>query len=277
MTGIFLVAIGKFFGEIATSIGKYEVVHKNESFYAMGFLNGIWGLILLIIIGIARHSFSFSFESIPILVVRFVLEVTLTFVALHALIQAERSTFSFLRTLTIPLLIIVDLSLGYTISFTQIIGVCLIAFTIIFLFINQGLSRKGKFLSILSAVIAVITISLYKYDIAHFNSVETEQVIINSALLVTFAIIAKIKTGENVFKYFKKRIFLEQSLISGFSGVFLSFAYMFGVASVITAAMRSFEIIGALASGKTCFKERHIGVKVVALFSVVSGILLLVA
>src|SRR5438128_6890539 len=134
MIGIILVGIAGFFAEIGTSIGKYEVAHKKESLYAMGFLSGVWSSSFLIIIGFVRHDFIFSTASLPTFLLRAVLEIILLFVSLNAVLTADRSTFSFLRTLTIPLLLIADLSLGYAIPPQQIFGISLMVLAFVFLF-----------------------------------------------------------------------------------------------------------------------------------------------
>lgn len=272
MYGIVLTAISQFFAEIATSMGKYETEHKRESLYAMGFLNGFWVTLFLVGLGFLNGGFVFAMESLPTVALRCALEVLLLFITLHAVIDADRSTFAFLRITTIPLLLGVDMLLGYAISLQQIFGIIAIVVAFILLLLNHGLSRKGKMLTLASAVIAVATISLYKYNITHFNSVEAEQIVMHVVLLVVLTFVAKYRTGENLFDYLKKPTFLSQSVISGFSGVFLSYAYVFAPASIITAAKRAFEIIGSMAAGRAVFHEKHLLVKIVALVLMSIGV-----
>ena len=139
MIGILLIAAGEFFGEIGASIGKYEMAHKKESIYAVGFLDAIWTTLFLMIIAFLRNAdFVFSFQSLPTFITRAVLEVVLVFVSIHAVLKADRSTFSFLRTLTIPLLLVVDIALGYNISLLQIIGTSIAVIAVLILFLNPG-------------------------------------------------------------------------------------------------------------------------------------------
>jgi hypothetical protein len=198
------------------------------------------------------------------------------FVSLSAVIAADRSTFSFLRTLTIPLLLVSDLALGYDISTLQVAGIALIVIAFLFLFTNHGLSRRGKLLSLCSGLLAVVTITLYKYDIANYNSVTAEQSIVYVVMLAAMLFASKYYGHENVFaSLLKPRLFV-QSLIAGVATVPLSYAYLYAPASVITAAKRAFEILGSIVSGQAYFREKHLIVKVSALALIAAGVVLTV-
>jgi len=278
MIGIVLIAVGELFSQISTSIGKYEVAHKKESLYAMGFLHSVWtALFLLLMVTFWRGEFVFSLASLPTFIARALLEVTLVFVALHAVLKADRSTFSFLRVLTIPFLLIVDVALGYNISTNQMLGISAIVIALLFLFMNHGLSRKGKLLSIASALLAVGTISLYKYNITNFNSVEGEQIVMHTIILLTIIFTAWIKGHENVFKTLAQKVFIFQSLTAGLASVFMSFAYLFAPASIITTTKRSLEILYSMIFGRSYFHEKHFGIKISALVLTVFGIWMLFA
>lgn len=272
MFGVALVILSQLFGEISTSMGRYEVARKKESLYAMGFLSGIWATVFLIIIGVARDQFIFSFASLPTFALRTLLEIALMFVSLHAVVAADRSTFAFLRTLTIPLLLATDIALGYSLTTLQIAGVSLIAMACLFLFANNSLSRGGKLLCILSAILAVGTLTLYKYNITHFNSVEAEQSLLHLILLAVLVIAAHVHTGENLFRYLLSPLFLVQSIAAGISTVFLSFAYLFAPASIITAAKRGAEVLLAVLSGQVLFREKHVAFKLMAFVLLSAGI-----
>jgi len=271
MIGVVLVAIAQVFAEIGTSMAKYEVVRKHESILAMGFLNAFWSTFFLLALGLFKGSFVFSLESLPTFLLRTVLELILMFVSLHAVIVADRSTFAFLRTLTIPLLLIVDLMLGYSITLWQIAGIALMIAAFSMLTLEKGLSRKGKMLSLLSALIPVATLSLYKYNITNFNSVEAEQTLIHVIIVVVLLLIAWFQTGENLFGYMRHPRYLAQSIVAGIAYVFLSYAYLYAPASVITAAKRACEILGAILSGRTVFHEKHLALKLGAFVLIASG------
>jgi drug/metabolite transporter (DMT)-like permease len=276
MFGIILIAIGEVFSEIGLSIGKYEITHKKESIYAMGFLNAIWSAIFFaVLIFFFNEPFVFSMASLPTFIIRAVIDVSLVFVALNALYKADRSTFSFLRTLSVPLLLISDLALGYSVSTFQVAGISLIVMTLLFLFLSKGLSRDGKILSLIAALLSVGTISLYKYNIDTYNSVAAEQVLMYCISLIALIIGAWIKKRENLFSYLMHPIFLLQSIVSGIASILMSFAYIFAPASIITTAKRSLETVTSIVSGKMYFHEDKLGTKITSVIVIIIGILLL--
>lgn len=275
MFGIALIALAECFAEASISIGRYEVKHRKETLYAMAFLSAAWTTVFLAIYTLTWGEFRFTLESLPTFTARLILESLLLFVSLNALIKADRSTFAFLRIITIPLLLAADIALGYTVSITEMLGISFIVLALIILFLNHGLSRRGKFLSILSGLIAVATVTLYKYDITHFNSVEAEQILTYATLIILIIVVAKIHTGENVVRHMFQPLFLAQSLFAGIATALFSFAFLFAPASVITSAKRAFETFTAVISGRSYFKEKHFIVKVVAATFVAAGIVIM--
>ena len=144
MIVFFLTFVANLFDETGTSIGKHEAQLKKESLYTMGFLNLLWGtLFFLCFAFFIRKGFIFSLASLPTFVPRLILEVFQAHITLRATIAATRSTFSFIRILTIPLLLLTDITLGYTIGFNQIIGIIIIVIALAVLMFNHGLKTKG--------------------------------------------------------------------------------------------------------------------------------------
>ena len=273
MIGILLVALGEIAAQIGFAIGKYEASHKHESYYALAFLTFFWSTPFFLLWGMyGPGEFIFSLESLPTFTARIILEIGVVYTGVHALVAADRSTFSFLRTLTIPLLLAVDLVLGYTLNLQQIAGIALIVFGALILASRHGLSRHGKALALLCALFAVGTISLFKYNITTYNSVEAEQFFTHLILLVAIWIAAYVHTGENVFRACKKRALLALSLVAGFASVLISFAMIFTTASIVTTIKRSVEILGSIVLGRAYFHEHHIVVKLIASLFILTGI-----
>lgn len=243
----------------------------------MGFLNLLWGAVFLLLIIIYRQKFIFSLASLPTFTVRAILEILQAHVTLKAICKAERSAFSFIRTLTIPLLLVVDIILGYSIGIFQIAGLGIMVLTILYFYANGGLNKKGAFLTLFTAVNAVATISLYKYNITHFNSVEAEQFLIQIILIIYFIIAGFLIVKQNPFKFLKKTLPLSQSISQGIRSVVGSFAYSFAPASIIMAVERSSSIVWAVLSGNVYFHEKHLAAKLGILFLLVGGIILLAA
>lgn len=276
MFGVILTFISTFFKEIGTAIGKRKVTERKESIFTMGFLNMIWGTIFFLFYAIfIRGEFILSPDSFPTLGLRAILEIIQAHVTMLAITRADRSTFGFLRIWTIPLILAVDVTLGYEIGTSQMLGISLIVLSFIILFINHGINKKGAWLVVFTAVNAVITISLFKYNITHFNSVEAEQSIIFLVLMLYFYLMARHIAKEKPIFFLKKPVFLIQSLTKGIAGVFMSFAYLFAPASIIATAKRSTTILWSILSGNFYFHEKKFVVKLISFIFIVVGLVLL--
>lgn len=286
MFALIIIGIAGLFNEIGTSLGKVEERRHEEGIYTMGFLNLFWGGVFILLLGLLIPTnffalgfpagFVFSLDSLPTFLPRVLLEIVQLHLTLLAIVYADRSTSGFLSVLTLPLLLSVDVALGYSVDFWQIGGITLIVGSLIMLFINHGIRKAGALFVFLSAINAVITMSLYKYNITHFNSVEAEQGIMITVLLVYAWMLARIRTGENPLKFLIHPIFFFQSVTKGLSVVLVSFAYLFGAASVITAGKRSFTILWSVLVGNVYFHEKHIGIQMTAFILIISGIILLI-
>lgn len=276
MIGIILTAVGTFFGEISESFGKWEVSHKKENVYTFGFLNLFWVLVIFIIVAIIKGSFLFNPASIPILIIFLILEMAQTYSSLHAVVEADRSTLGFLMIGTIPLLLVVDKILGYDIGISSLIGISVIVLGLIVLMVNHGINKKGIGYVIFSTINSVATISIYKYCITHYNSVEA-QLIITSIVMLGFLFVMSVwKFKENPFSYLLKKKFLQYSIPNGIGNAILSISYLYAPASVITSGKRAFSLLWAILSGEKYFHEKHIVVKIISFTLVIIGLILLV-
>lgn len=276
MLGILLISIGTFFKEISDSIGKFKVNNHEESKFTMAFLSLFWGAIFFALISVFKNDgFIFKLASLPTFSIRAFLELIQTYISVLAIAKADRSTYSFIRTTTIPLLLIVDLFLGYKITYLPIVGMLIIIITLVILFLNKGIKKRGLGFVIFSAVNAVITISLFKYNITHFNSIAAEQLLITLILLIFFIFFSLFKAHENPFMFLKQPVFFLQSFSVGIAGVIESFSYNYGAASIITAAKRSSAIFWSLISGKVYFKENKFILKFIIFILLLSGLVLL--
>lgn len=276
MFGVILASVGTFFEETGVLIGKKKVGAREESIYTLGFLNLFW--VTLAFLGIAIFvpgAFKFSWASWLTFLTRMILEVAQAHVTVRAIVRADRSTFGFIRTSTVPLLLGVDVALRYSIGMYQFIGIAVILVTLAMLFANHGFGRKGAGMVLFTAINAVATISLYKYHLTHFNSVVAEQLIIFIALIIYFYVGAKFFARENPLRFLRRPIFLLQSVANGISAGVESFAMLFAPASVIFAAKRSSAILWAVLSGNLYFKEKHFVMKIIGLVFLAVGIVLL--
>jgi len=66
---------------------------------------------------------------------------------------------------------------------------------------------------------------------------------------------------ENSFRAFRRVGLFAQSFTMGLAAVLVSFAYVYGAASVITALKRIGEVSWSLLSGRIYFNEKHVLIK----------------
>src|SRR3990167_1328716 len=101
MFGVILVSIGALFGEIYDSIGKNKVESREQSLYTMAFLSLFWGTFFFAAASIVKNDlFIFRLDSLPTFSIRAILEIIQSYFSVFAIVQADRTTFSFLRIIT---------------------------------------------------------------------------------------------------------------------------------------------------------------------------------
>lgn len=276
MLSILLISAGAFFHEASTSLGKAEIARKKETIFTYGFLSLFLSTIVFFLIAIfVRGEFIFSIQSLPTLSLRAVLEILQAYVSIKAISVADRSTYGFLRILTIPLLLVVDFSLGYVLTPNQAIGASVLTLSVLFLLLNHGLRTKGIWLVLFSALNAVVTISLFKYNITNFNSVEVEQGIIQVILLLYFVFMVRRTSGENPILLLRKPVFFFQSLSQALGVVLISFGYSFVPASVATSINRSASVFFSLVAGNRYFHEKKLMQKLLAFLLLLLGFVII--
>lgn len=264
---------GSFSSEAGASIGKREVQSGHESIYMMGFLDALWGVALFAaLLTTGSEVWRFSAASLPTFLLRAVLEIFQAHMTVLAITMADRSTFGFIRIGTIPLLLAVDAVLGYAIGGTRLIGIALIVAALCLLLVKRGMTTKGIGYVLVTTVNAVITLSLMKYDITHFNSVGAEQILILLVLLSYFFIMARIRLGERLLELMWCRTLLLQSLAVGIGTVLISFGYALLPASIATTVTRAFAVLWAVLSGNMMFKERHLALKIAGAVICITGL-----
>ncbi|HEY9584293.1 MAG TPA: hypothetical protein VJI33_01830 [Candidatus Paceibacterota bacterium] len=277
MFGFLLVIGSSFLSEISDIIGKKKMKSGEVSIYTTGFLTLVFGVLFFLFTAFSGGSFRFSVDSLPTLITRIILEIILSWVTITALARANRSTFGFIRTLTIPLLLIADLIIGYAISPKQIFGIIIITAIIAsFIILSGRFEKRGLGLLLLSSTLPVATLSLYKYNISNFNSVEAEQIIVSSALTIFFLLMALFKAKENPFKFLLKPVFFLQAMAVGLASVIGSFAYLFLLPSIVIAVSRSSAVLFATLSGDFYFKENKPWLKLFIAIGIVIGLIFLV-
>src|SRR3989344_570445 len=164
----------------------------------------------------------------------------------------------------------------YTFGFlTQFLSALFITPIGILFYFDLSKSR-GMLLVLLVAILAAIDTGLYKYDISHFNSVESEQAIISLIISLYFFLTATLIRGENPLAFLRQKIYMAQASSSGIAYVVGSFAYLYASASVITAARRGFSVLFSILTGTFYFKERGFFVRTLLFIIILIGLMLLI-
>lgn len=221
-------------------------------------------------------DFRFSFESLPFFILRLVLEIILITVAVKAVAQADRSTYNFARLVTIPGVFAVDVLIGNALKPTELIGMLVIIVTLLAASLNHRVTKKGAHLAAISGLLAVITVSLYKHNITHYNSVEAEQMLMIGSLLIYFYVASIMITKEHPIRMLRQRMFFTQSLAHGFGAMLSSYAFIFAPASVTMATRRATAILWSIISGNMYFHERHIRAKIILFLFILCGLIFFV-
>ncbi len=276
MIGIALIILSTFFDEVSTSSAKESLMRHKESVSSRAFLVGVWSILFLGISVLGGVSWKFNTASLPFFVSRILVEIVLTNITIRAIAKADRSTFGFIRTLTIPLVLAIDVALGTQLLASQIVGIIALILALSILSARHSLSYKGVWLALASAIGSSITLSLYKYDITHFNSVAAEQILASLIILPYFLWYALTREKENPFKLLRSRQILRECATSGIGSIIGSFAYAFAPASVIVAVQRSSSVCWSVIAGALHFHERHLFEKVTVLGLTIIGVILLV-
>jgi len=272
MLVMLLVLSATFAQEVSESLGKNSIRKRRETIYNAAFLSEFWTVIFLLATLAFGTTFKWEIASLPTVLARIALEIFLAYIVAELLVKAERSTVGFLRLLTIPLLLVVDLSLGYNISMLQIAGVMIMFLALGMASHHNPKGKKGAGLAVLSALIGVATTSLYKYNITHYNSVIGEQVVVTSAILLFFFV----ASGKSPMRLLFRPVTGAQALSNGAGGALLSFAYGFAPASIVMALKRTFALIWTIAFGHIYFHEKTLKQKVYSGAVMVVGLALLV-
>ncbi len=202
MFGIILTIIGTLLDEVSTSAGKTAARLKIQNIFTSAFITNACSALMFTGIAIWRWP-HMTLEAWPTFLVRLPLELCVTFFTVTAVAKCARSAFGLVRTGTIPMLLLVDALMGYSLSYAQILGIALITSAIFLLYVNHGLERRGLKYAILATLLPVATISLAKYNFNHGNSWELEQAL---AFLVTTVMLYAIsrRKGEYPLRHFKK-------------------------------------------------------------------------
>jgi hypothetical protein len=277
MFGVILQIIGTFLEEVSETLGKDNVRRRLESAWTLGFANAVAALVaLLFVITCITGWGSMQMQSWPTFVLRVLLLQIQSVATVLAIVHAERSTFGFLRVGSIPLIVLIDIFIvGVALTGWQVLGMTLIAGTILLLTMNHGLSKKGIGYVLVGTVGAAVQLSLLRYNVTHGNSVELEQLGVMLVVAPTFYVLAKQHGSVAPLHVFRRWRNMVQSGLHGIAVVIGGYAFLFAPASILLAAGRAAAVMAAVLAGHLYFHEKKFIIKLLAFVGCAVGIILI--
>lgn len=278
---LFLWLAGTFFWEIDNSITKNN--SEKYHFLALWVITSFFGILIFSLSWIYKLFFTeiqlyLNIESIPLLFIRLALEVVQSYITILALKHCDRSTYSIIRVVTIPLLICIDLLLGQKFSQNSLLGIGIMLIS--FVWFNAKLKMidfRGWKLALFTAINAAITISLFKFSVSHYhNSIEVDQFFIYSGILIFFMVYNFRKNKTCALKeIFKNRHFTYQWISTWLANLISSYAFLYLNASEATTIKRWWEMFWSMLSGVFIFSEKHLNKKLVFAFCILGWLIIM--
>lgn len=268
MLWLLLWIIWTFFEELNNSITKDKT--KKYHYITVWVVTSLFSIILYLVIA-AYKFYSWNFElsfavaSIPLLCLRAFLEILQSYYTLLAIKYCDRSTFSIIRILTIPWLVLADILLWYDFSFYSLLWIWIIVLSFIWFNTNtKSINWKWWYYVLFTAINAVFTISLFKYSISHYgNSVEIDQFLMILSIFIFFILYNYKKEKKLGFYLLKKeKMFWVQWIFIAIASLVLSYSYLYLNASEATAVKRAWEMFWAVIAGCLFFQENHFWKKI---------------
>ena len=252
-----------FFAELNNSLLKET--SKKYHYLTVWVIMSSFSLLVFLAVWLYKYyswelSLYFAVASIPLLVIRLFFETLQSYFTIVAIKHCDRSTFSILRILTIPLLVIVDVILWYEFTLYAYIWIAIILLSFIWFNTNhKTINWKWWYFALFTAINAVISISLFKYTLTHYgNSIEIEQWIMILWTLLFFMWYNFNKEKKLGFYLLKKeKIFWIQWILMAFSSIIISYSYLYLNASEATSVKRAWEMFWAILAGFIFFQEKH--------------------
>ncbi len=260
MYGLILWLIWTFFEESKNSITKKQ--SKKYNIFQIWLIISFFSLLFFMLYSLIK-VFVFNKEiyinpnSYFLLIIRILFEILQSYFTIIAIKKADRSTFSIIRIITIPLLVVVDFLIWYDFSILSLIWLIILISTFIFITLYKNkINFFGWKYVLFTAINAVITISLFKYSITiYWNSVEFDQFVILFFILL-FYLYFIIKNKYTIPNIFKDKLFLIQWLAMWIATILISFSYLFLNASIATAIKRWGEMFWSILFGYKIFWEK---------------------
>ena len=263
MINIFIISlVWTFLSESSTS--KLKQVWENLTFYQKWFILNIIKIIFLILVllSIWKWEFDFNVISITLLILYSLLWILFTYFAINAINKADRSTNSLFSVIILPILLFWDIMIWYDINMYHIIWVIFIVSVLILSSYKWSISTKWLSYVIWAQIVASMWITIYKFMITNYSSVEAISIIDSFLMLSIFFFIIIYNIWFNWVKDCLKINSLKIWFLSAIWQTLWLFAYLFWPASIVTAIKRMLQMFWWVMFWHFVFKEENFWKKI---------------
>ncbi len=276
MFGAVLVFFGQFFSEVSTSLEKVIFAKEKVSYRFFGFIHSFTGAMMFAVLAIiGGHALTLSLASLPTFGIRMFLEILQFEASIRAGARADRTTFGAIRVITIPLLLCIDIFLGYILTPLQIFGMLVTMLALGIYFFGEKFKKDGALLALFTAINAAFLVSLFKYDTTYYNPIAVEQYFIFIGLLIYFSINVAREWWRKTLVMPPLRKLSADLISTNVASGLVSFAYSYGPASLILSFIRSSSVFWSFVSGMTYFGEAKTLRKILCCVLLVVAIMLM--
>ncbi len=272
---IILIWLGTLFWEISGSLMKIH--NKQLNPLQRAFLISLF-IVFSSLILIYLFWFKLTFNVTNFLLILYLIagSIVYYYFILKAVWIADRSTLNIFILLKIPLVLIIDLIIGYQLSNIQIIWILTI-FTLI-AFINYKENKiynlNGLKYIIFAIIIWSINISIFKILVENGNNIPSLVIAYSLFSCIFFGIRLFIKWWISNFKFLTNKTFLLIWFVSSLNTLLIAFSYLFLPPSIITTYKNTFSLLRSHISAKVIFNEKYVFKKIIiasfTLFIIVS-------
>ncbi len=263
---IILSWLWTFLSENASS--RMKKIWEKLTFYQKWFILTLCKIFFTIFLLLTVWTWTLTLNNLSFLLIVLysLLWILFTYFAMNAINKADRSTNSLFSVLVLPLLLISDILLWYNINIYHIIWVLFIVLILVLSTWKWPISTKWIKYIIWAQIVASIWITVYKYLITHFVSVET-------ILLIDSLIMMSIFVSITIYKlwilWIRESLYFKNIKFWIFSGLWQTiwlFAYMFWPASIVTAIKRILQMSWWVVFWRFVFNEVNFWKKIANLW-----------
>ncbi len=216
-----------------------------------------WLIVLLATLAITWNwQYEISFLSIG-LTILYVISLLLFFkFFLLAVKIADRSTMSTFWVLLLPLLLLFDLILWYSIATIEILGVIFVTLTLLITSYKGSMSLNWISYVLLSLFFSAIMISIINYALA-YNSLEAQMIMTQSLTSIALFFIVFFQSWVKWLSQCLNVKYYSFGLLNAWNVLLNNMALVFGPASVITTFRKVWEVLWGVVFWKIVFKETN--------------------